>query len=247
MRNLVALTIRELKSFWYSSIAYVVGTVFLLMQGWVFWFLLSVLNDPRVDPTMTLANLFFNTMWFWFSILVMAPLLTMRSFSEEKRTGTIEVLLSAPVTEWQVVLAKFLGAWLSFCAYWLVTLIYFLMLRRFGPVAWAPVIASYGFAALLGAAFVGLGIFCSSLTRNQVVAGFVTFMLVLLLFSFGLLSVFIKDPETLKIVRYVSLLDQTQDFSKGLIDTRPIVYCLSLTVMWLFLAIRTIALPRWRA
>jgi ABC-2 type transport system permease protein len=247
MNNLIALTARELKSFWYSSIAYIVGMVFLLMQGWTFVFLLSVLNDPRVDPTISLAQLFFGTMWYWFSLMVMAPLLTMRAFSEEKRTGTIEVLLSAPVTEWQVVLSKFLGAWLSLCAYWLVTVSYFLIARMFGPVEWASVWAAYGFTALLCGAFVAIGIWASSLTRNQVVAGFVTFVLVLLLFSVGLMTVFVRDPEASKVIQYFAMLDQARDFAKGVVDTRPLVLHTSIIVMMLFLTIRTIALPRWRA
>jgi ABC-2 type transport system permease protein len=247
MGNLLALTARELKSYWYSSIAYIVGTAFLLMQGWVFWFLMSVLNDPRVDPTINLAQLFFSTMWYWFSIMVMAPLLTMRTFSEEKRTGTIDVLLSAPVTEWEVVLAKFLGAWLSFCAYWAVTAVYFLILQQFGPVQWNTVALAYGYTALLGALLISLGIFASSLTRNQVVAGFVAFMLILLLFSLSLLNVFIKDPDMLKAVQYIALLEHVRDASKGLFDTRPFVFYTSLIAASLFLTIRAIALPRWRA
>ena len=104
MTNLLALTARELKALWYSPIAYVVGALFLLLQGWVFWLLIAVLNDPRVDPSWTMAQFFFGgTFFFWFSILITAPFLTMRTFSEEKRTGSIEFLLTAPVTDTQVV------------------------------------------------------------------------------------------------------------------------------------------------
>ncbi len=247
MRNLWALTLREWKAFWYSPIAYVVGTVFLLLQGFVFWFLMNVLNDPRVDPSFNMSQLFFGTVWYWFSILVMAPLLTMRTFSEEKRTGSIEILLSAPVTEWQVVLSKFLGAWLSYCTFWLATGIYFLVLRRYTPIDWAPVLTGYGCTALLGAVFIAFGVWASSLTRNQIIAGFVTFVLILLLFSMGLLTIFLTGPESKKAMQYISMLDHIRDFSKGILDTRPIVFYLSLTVAALVLTIRTIASPRWRS
>ena len=247
MNNLLALTIREWKAFWYSSVAYIVGAVFLLLEGFGFWFLMSVLNDPRVDPTLTMSALFFGTIWYWFSILTMAPLLTMRTFSEEKRTGTIEVLMSAPVTDWQVVTAKFLGAWLSFCALWGATFPLFLLLRRFTPIDWGPVFCGYLGTALLGAVFIAIGVLASSLTRNQVVAGFVAFVFIILLFSLGLLGVFVQDPDAGKMVHYFSILDHVRDFSRGILDTRPVVLYASLIAALLLLTMRTIGNPKWRA
>ena len=125
MSTLLALTTREWKAFWYSPIAYVVGALFLVLQGWVFWLLVAVLNDPRVDPSFTMSQFFFGgTFFFWFSVLMMTPLLTMRAFSEEKRTGSIEFLLTAPVTDAQVVLSKFLCAWLSYIMLWMFTMVF---------------------------------------------------------------------------------------------------------------------------
>jgi len=248
MNNLLALTSRELKAFWYSPIAYVVGALFLLMQGWVFWLLVAVLNDPRVDPSWTMSQFFFGgTFFYWFSVLMVAPLLTMRTFSEEKRTGSIELLLTAPVTDAQVVVAKFLGAWLPYCLLWASTVIFFLLLQRFTALDWGPVLTGYLGTWLLGSVLIALGIFTSSLTRNQVIAAVLSFVAILLLFSIGLLDVFIRDPETSKTIQYLSLTEHLQHFSKGILDTRPMVFYVTLTVICLFLTGRIVGSSRWRS
>lgn len=248
MSSLIALTSRELKAFWYSPVAYVVGGVFFLLQGWVFWLLIAVLNDPRVDPSWTMAQFFFGgTFFYWFSILVMAPLLTMRTFSEEKRTGTIEFLLTAPVTDGQVVLAKFLGAWLAYVMLWAVTIAFFLLLRLFTPFDWGPVITGYLGTWLLGGVLLSFGVLTSSLTRNQVIAALLSFVAILFLFSVGILDIFVRDPETSKLIQYLSLMEHLRAFSKGILDTRPMVFYLSLTAIALFLTGRVIASPRWRS
>lgn len=248
MSNILALTSRELKAFWYSPIAYVVGALFLLLQGWVFWLLLAVLNDPRVDPSFTASQFFFGgTFFFWFAVLIVVPLLTMRTFSEEKRTGTIEFLLTAPVTDTQVVLAKFLGAWIIYILLWALTAIFFLILRRLTPFDWGPVLTGYIGTWLLGGMLIACGILASSLTRNQVIAALLTFVALLFLFSIGILDVFIRDPESGKIIQYLSLIDHLRNFGKGLLDTRPLVYYLTLTTICLFLTGRVIRSPRWRS
>lgn len=248
MNKLIALTARELKAFWYSPIAYVVSALFLLLQGWVFWLLVAVLNDPRVDPSWTMAQFFFGgTFFFWFSVLLIAPLLTMRTFSEEKRTGTIEFLLTAPVTDTHVVLAKFLGAWLAYIQLWAMTIVFFLILRTLTPFDWGPVVTGYLGTWLLGGVLIALGILASSLTRNQVIAAVLSFVALLMLFSIGILDIFIRDPEGSKIIHYLSLMDHLRDFSKGILDTRPMMFYLSITMIALFLTGRIINSPRWRS
>ncbi len=248
MANVWALTSREWKALWYSPIAYAVGACFLLLQGWVFWLLVAVLNDPRVDPSWKMSQFFFGgTLFFWLSVLMLAPLLTMRTFSEEKRTGTIEMLLSAPVADWQVALAKFLGAWLSYCTLWALTAAFFLLLRVYTALDWGPIASGYLGTWLLGAVLIAVGVWTSSLTRNQVIAAAAGFVIMLLLFSVGLLDVFVTDPESRKLVAYLSLLEHFQNFSKGILDSRPVVFYLSLTALALFLTVRTVGSPRWRA
>ena len=248
MTKLIALTARELKAFWYSPIAYVVGALFLVLQGWVFWLLVAVLNDPRADPSFTMSQFFFGgTFFFWFSVLMITPMLTMRTFSEEKRTGSIEFLLTAPVTDAQVVLAKFLGAWLAYSLFWLFTLAFFAVMARLAPVDWGTVAVGYLGIELLGAVLIAIGVFASSVTRNQVIAAVLSFVLILLLFSIGILDTFVKDKEMSQCIRYLSLLDHLRDFSKGILDTRPITFYASLTAIGLFLTGRVIGNPRWRS
>ena len=248
MSNLLTLTSRELKALWYSPIAYVVGALFLIMQGWVFWLLLAVLNDPRVDPSWTMGQFFFGgTFFYWFSALITAPLLTMRTFSEEKRTGTLEILLTAPVTNAQVVLSKFLGAWLAYVCLWASTIVFFLFLRTLTPFDWGPIITGYLGTWLLGAVLIAMGVLASSLTRNQVVAAVISFVILLLLFSVGILDALVRDQDTREIIRYLSLIDHLRNFSKGLLDTRPVIYYLSLTAICVFLTGRVINSPRWRS
>ena len=248
MNNVLALTSRELKAFWYSPLAYVVGALFLLLQGWVFWLLVAVLNDPRVDPSWTMTQFFFGgTFFFWFSVLIVAPLLTMRTFSEEKRTGTIEFLLTAPVTDMQVVVAKFLGAWIAYIVLWASTVIFFLLMRTVTGFDWGPVLTGYIGTWLLGGALIALGVLASSLTRNQVIAAVLSFVALLLLFSIGILDIFIKDPEASKAIHYFSLMDHLRDFSKGVLDTRPMTFYLCVTAVCLFLTGRVIRSPRWRS
>jgi len=248
LHNLTALIAKELKSFWYSPVAYVVGAFFLLAQGEVYWILMQVLNDPRVDPSWRMSQFFFGgTFFYWLSMLIIAPLLTMRTFSEEKRSGTIEVLLSAPVRDVEVVLAKFLGAWLSYAAMWVTTVVYFLILRGHTALDWGPIFGGYLYTLLLGAVFIAIGVWSSSLTRNQVIAAVVSFVLILLLFMTGLRNIFVTDPGVKRWVEYFSLLDHARDFSRGIIDSRPVVLYLSLIATALFLTTRSLAGPRGRA
>jgi ABC-2 type transport system permease protein len=171
----------------------------------------------------------------------------MRTFSEEKRTGTIEFLLTAPVTDMQVVLAKFLGAWLAYLLLWAFTVVFFLVMRTFTSFDWGPILTGYLGTWLLGGVLIALGVLASSLTRNQVIAALLSFVTMLLLFSVGILDVFIRDPETSKTIQYLSLIDHLRDFSKGFLDTRPMVFYLSLIVPSLVMTGRIISSSRWRS
>lgn len=242
-----ALTMRELKSLWYSPIGPIVGGLFLFLQGFVFWLLILILNDPRIDPTWNMARLFFGGFFYWLSLFITVPTLTMRTFSEEKRTGSIELLLTAPVTETQVVLSKFFGAWIAYALLWLSTILYFFVLRAYISFDWGPVLTGYAGTILMGGMLISVGIFTSSLTRNQVISGLCAFVVLLLFFSIGLLSIFVRDPEGAEIIRYLSLPDHINDFSRGFLDTRPLVFYASITAISLLLTIRALANPRWRS
>jgi ABC-2 type transport system permease protein len=247
MTALCALISREIKAFWFSPIAYVIGAVFALLQGWSFWFLLLLINDPRMPAHVSVGQFYFGSFFFWFSIVIMVPLLTMRTFSEEKRTGSIELLLSAPVSNTQVVLAKFLGAWINYSLLWLSTAVFFIILSFSAPFDWRPIVAAYAGTLLLGSSLISLGIFTSSLTRNQIIAGFLAFVAVLALFSLGLLELVISDPSSQEFVRQISILDHMHHFSKGLLDTRPLIYHASIIASSLVLTTQVLESPAFRS
>lgn len=248
MRNLLALTSRELKALWYTPIAYVMGAVILFAQGVVFYQLLAVLNDPLADPSWTMAQVFFGgTFYYWFAQILTAPFLTMRTFSEEKHSGTIELLLTAPVTETQVVLGKFLGAWLTYVLLWSSTVVFFVFLRTLTVLDWGPVLTGYLGTWLLGGALIGMGVLASSLTRNQIISGVMASVSLLLLFAVAILQMLTRDPQTAEIISYLSIIHHLGEFSKGLLDTRPIVFYLTITAISLFLTGRVITNPRWRS
>jgi ABC-2 type transport system permease protein len=247
MQSLIALTVRELKAWWYSPIASVVGALFLLLQGVAFAVLVMALNDPRIDPSWTIAQFFFGGWWvYWLAVFFMAPLVTMRTFSEEKRTGTIEMLLTAPVTDAQVVLSKFLGAWLVYALLWAATIVFFLFLRTLTPFDWGPILTGYLGTWLLGTLMIAIGVLTSSLTRNQVIAAVLAYVILLLFYFVGILDFFVRDPDLSTMIKYLSLFEHLNAFAKGIIDTRPIVFYLSTTALCLFLAGRVIGSPRWR-
>ena len=239
---------REMGSYFRTSIGYVVGTFFLLITGFSFWMRIAGLARGAADGDM--AGTLFGSPWFWLNMLIVTPLLTMRLFAEERRMGTLETLLTAPVTETGVVLAKFAGAYSTFLLLWLPTLAYAAILKRCGaqlpPIDWGAVAAGYLGTALVGAFFLATGLLCSLLTRHQVVAAMVCLATLGLLLSGGLLP-FHSDPAAVHpILRFFSAPLHMQDFAAGTIDTRTVGWYLSATGLWLFLAIRILEARRLR-
>jgi ABC-type transport system involved in cytochrome c biogenesis permease component len=163
---------RELGSAFRTAIVYAAGAAFLLVMGLSLWLQVSRLAQGAADGS--LAGILFAPPWYWLAMLIVTPLLTMRLFAEEYRTGTLEMLLTAPVTEAEVVLAKYAGVWTTFLLLWLPTLSYLLLLRYCGaelpPVDWGPVAAGYLGTLLIGSLFLAAGLLCSLLTRHQAIA-----------------------------------------------------------------------------
>lgn len=248
MKNIGPLFSREIRSLIYSPLAYACGTLFMLLQGVVFWILLTAMNDPRFSATASVSQVFFGgTLFYWITVLILIPLLTMRTFSEEKRSGSIEFLLTAPVTEAEVVIAKFLGAWAFYCALWAVSLSLFGVLQFRIGLDWGAILCGYLGTCLLGGALIALGIFASNLTRNQLIAALLSFVMMLLLFSLSFFDVFIADQATSQFLQQLSLIEHLTNFARGFIDTRPIVFYGSLIAIFLFLTERLLTQPRWRS
>ena len=246
MRKTLALVKRELVAYFSSPLAYVVLTAFLFFNGYVFWLVVAFLNDPRVQAMAPLKLLFGGTIFFWLFLLFLVPVITMRLLAEERRTGTLEVLLTAPVSEAQVVVAKFIAAVLFYAFLWLPTVVYVLILGSHSSIDSGPVLAGYLGIMLLGVLFAAVGLFTSALSRNQIVAAIFAFALLVVLFSVGLLEQLASAPALKSALGYMNLWDHMDDFAKGLVDTRHVVYNLSLAGLFLFLATKALEAKKGR-
>ena len=246
MRAVWATFLRELKAYFFSPLAYVVLFFFLVINGFIFAAIISYLNDPRAPAGPPLNVFFGGTIYFWLTLLFLGPVLTMRLLSEELKTGSIEVLMTAPVTEGQVVAGKYLAALTFFLFLWLPTLAYAGIIAYYESVDWGPVAAGYLGILGIGALFLAIGTFASALSKNQLVAAIITFALLIVLFSFGLLENLLNDETAKRVFGYLNLWDHMDDFSKGIVDSRRLVYYLSATLFFLFLTSRALEDRKWR-
>lgn len=247
MRNLWLMTRKEFHSYFISPIAYIVITSFLVLNGYIFWIIIQVMNDPGVPAGADAMKLFFGgTFFFWLLKLFIIPAITMRSISEEKRSGTFEVLMTAPVTDLQVVLSKYLAALLFYLLLWFLTILYVAILRHYSVFDLMPICAGYLGTALLGAYFCSIGIFASSTTKSQIVAAIISFAVLVIIFSIGLFQYIVHDSLTRDVFAYLNVWEHMQEFSKGIVDSRRIVYYCSMTLFFLFLTIRSVESRQWR-
>jgi len=178
-------------------------------------------------------------------ILFVLPMVTMRCYAEEKRGGTMELLLTSPVTDFEILMGKFLGALALYGCMLAVTFVHLAILFRYGNPDWRPIAAGYLGLLLLGGSFISVGLLMSSLTRNQIVAGMVTFGLVLLLWIVDWIGSF-AGPRVEAVVSYLSITGHLDDFAKGVIDTKHVVYYLSFITFGLFLTAKSVDSERWR-
>ena len=247
MRKTWAVVRRELIAYFSSPLAYVVMTGFLLIQGFVFERIVSILNNPQV-PAMTPLRAFFGgTFFFWLILLFIIPMITMRLIAEERRSGTIEMLMTSPVTEAQVVVGKFAAALLFYIVLWLPTVVYVILLGRHSDIDLGPIAASYLGVVLIGFFFLAIGTFVSTLTNNQLIAAIISFAVVLFLFSLALVDQTVISSSVLKpVLARMNLWTQMDDFAKGIVDTRHVIYQLSVGALFLFLAAKSLEVKKWR-
>src|SRR6266566_3163444 len=250
MRKFYTLLSREVRSYFYSPIAYVVLVFFLFLAGVDFYFQLSFMNGKPVGYSVQEA--FFNSVFFWFAFVLIFPLITMRLFAEEFKLGTIEPLMTAPVRDWQVVLAKFFGALVFYLVLWIPTLLYFAIFFKLTnqPAAHSAgaYFGSYLMLLLLGMFYLSIGCLTSVLTRNQIIAAIASFCAITLLFFLGLVQFILLDVSsaTRDLLGYFSAIDHMVTFSRGVIDTRPIVFYLSMTIVMLTLTYQAFQSRKWR-
>lgn len=230
---------RELSSYFTSAVAYVVLFGSALVQGVQFWFILSAVAAENYKEQ-SILQIFFTWPLFWLLILVQVPLITMRVFSEEFKLGTIEMLLTAPVREWDVVLAKFFGALTFFLILWLPIMLDLTALQLFSlpapPVYWSQIGLTALTLTLIGGFYVSLGVFTSVLTKNQIIAAVLSFAMVFAAFGVSLLRwIQHTDATLLAWVSYISTPEHLQNAVLGLFDSRPIVFYVTVTAFMLML------------
>jgi len=246
MRKTWAIIRRELIAYFSSPLAYIVITAFLLMQGYIFYLIVSFLNNPQT-PAMTPLRLFFGgTIFFWLFLLFVVPVITMRLLAEERRSGTIEVLLTSPVNEAQVVAGKFTAALLFYAVLWLPTILYVVVLKRNSEIDLGPVVAGYIGVFLLGFLFLSVGTFASTLSDNQLIAAIIAFAAMVALFSIGLVEQLLSASFLKDTLAYMNLWTQMDDFAKGIVDSRHVIYQLSVGLLFLFLATKSLEVKKWR-
>jgi ABC-2 type transport system permease protein len=237
---------RELRAYFLSPLAYLVLIFFLFANGFIFSVIMSFLNDPRTPATARPMDTMFNTIFFWIILLFVCMVLTMRLLSEELRSGSIEVLMTAPITETQVVAGKYLAALAFFAALWLPTLVYAVIIAHYSKVDWGPIAGGYFGILCIGALFLSIGLFASSLTRSQLVAAIITFAMLMVVWAIGLLANLVNNETAKQVFGYVNLLDHMDEFAKGIVDSRRLVYYLSVIFFFLFLTGRALEDRKWR-
>jgi ABC-2 type transport system permease protein len=253
MSNILAIAQKELRGYFASPIAYIVIGFFALIFGVFYysildWFVRQGMQMGMMGPqSMNVNQQMIRPLFLNLSVVILfiLPFLTARSFAEEKRSGTIELLLTSPLTDFEIVMGKFIGCMLLYAAMLAVTLIHFGVLFGFGNPDWKPVAVGYLGMLLFGGAIIALGLFVSSLTRNQIVAGVAGFALVLALWVIDWLGQSL-GPRAEAVFKYLSMTGHLDDFVKGVIDTKHLVYYLSFISFWLFMTIKSVDTERWR-
>lgn len=247
MSGFSAIFRREMLSLWVTPLAWVLLTVFLLLQGGIFYSIVAhfaSFAELSVDEGPLGAYFGQNSIFLLMTLLLVCPALSMRLLAEERRSGSIEALMTAPVGSLGVVLGKYAASLVTYVSIWLPTILYVVILRKTGNVDWQVVMSSYLGLFLVGAQYLAIGILASALTKSQFVALLITVLIQFGLFVLGI-GEYIFDPGLLHdVCAYVSLAGHMEDFSKGIIDSRRLLYDASLAAFCLFLTVRTV--DSWR-
>ncbi len=246
MRTFLAVFDRELRAYFLSPMAYVILTFFLIGNGFFFTIIVSYLSNPSFGQRITPFQLFFGSFFYWLVLIVVTPILTMRLISEELKSGTIEPLMTSPVSEGQVVMAKYLASLTFYVFLWLPTLTYGWIIGGGGSLDWGPILAGYVGVFGMGAMFLAVGIFGSTFSKNQIVAAMGTFAMVLVVFGISLLENLVTNETAKTVLNHMNLLQHMDDFSRGVIDTRHLVYYATTVALFLFLTSRSLAAKKWR-
>lgn len=250
MRGFCTLVRRELAAYFFSLLGYIIIAAVTFLTGSSFVVLINNLGSDA--SPMPVTELFYRTYFFWLILLLAAPVITMRLFALEKFSGTFETLMTTPVTDLQVVMAKFTAAMVFYTVMWLpmVGCVFIVRYYAHQPDAFdaATLATTYAGILLLGCVFLSAGCFASALTRTQAAAAMITFVIGVSLFSLGFLAEKIPAPLQWQsqVLASFGLFRQMRDFARGVVDTRAVVFYASLTFLFLSLTLRAVESHRWK-
>ena len=250
MQAFCTLTRRELGVYFLSLSGYLILAAAMFLMGFSFVVMLVKLQHDSI--TMPVTELFYNTAFFWLILLLATPVITMRLFALEKFSGTFETLMTAPVSDLQVVLAKFTAALIFYMVMWLPLLACIFIVRYYthDPTGFdAGILASTFFGiALIGGLFLSLGCCASAITRSQVAAAMISLLFGASIFLLGVLGGQLPEQASwqAQALAHLSLFEHMHDFARGVVDTRPVVLLVSLTLFFLFLTLRIVESRRWK-
>jgi len=254
MSNIVALANKEVRAYFASPIAYVVLTAFALVYGFFFINGLSYFQSMSMQAGMGGGGgpMNVNQQMIRFVLqniavvlLFMVPAMTMRAYAEEKKSGTIELLITSPLSDFQILAGKFLGVLALYAVLLAISFVHVALLFLYGKPEWAPILTAYLGLLLLGGAMMSVGLFASSLTKNQISAAIVAFSILLMFWIIDWPASFTPPPFG-DLLSYLSLTSHLDDFTKGVIDTKHVIYYLSFITFWLFLTDKAVDSERWR-
>ena len=254
MRNTLAIAQKELRAYFASPIGYIVLGFFALLYGWFYVTMLNYFVRQSMQvaqfggpAAMNVNQVMLRPLLQNVTILLLflMPMVTMRSYAEEKRSGTIELLLTSPLRDVEIILGKFLGALALWGLALAISLIHIAILFRFGNPEWKPIATAYLGLLLMGGCFISVGLLISSLTNNQIIAGMATFGVFLLLWVVNWIGSF-SGPTVDKITQYLSIIEHFDDFAKGIVDTSHVIYYISFISFGLFLTAKSVDSERWR-
>jgi ABC-2 type transport system permease protein len=256
MKNVATLAGKELRLYFTSPIVYVVAAVFLAISDYLFYsqtifassISMQMMRAQGSLPGINLHKMIFVGTFMNMAVilLLMMPLLTMRLFAEEKKTRTLDLLMTSPVSLTEIVFGKFCAAWIVYLFLLALTLHLPLALASIAPVVWAPLASAYLGLVLMGGMFLAMGLFASALTENQIIAAVVSFGLLIGFWLVGATASPDPDSVATEIVHYFSMLSHLENLIKGLVDTRDLAYFASMTGLGLFLTHRVLESQRWK-
>lgn len=255
MKGTVVMLKKELYIIFASPIFYAAAFIFFLVGGYFFYsnvvyfniLCLQAATNPFLSEKLNLTHMavtpFFEDMAV--ILLLMLPLITMRLYAEERRSGTIELLFTYPVSDFATLAGKFLAALVVLCVMLVGTLPYMLLLESFASLDWGVVLSGYMGVLLLGASFISLGIFTSSVTENQIVAAVLSFGALLFFWGLGWART-VAGPLMGKVLAHISIVTHLDPFTEGLLDSRDLLFYVMFTLFWLLLTLRFLDARYWR-